>query len=358
MERKNILEYLENHTYKDTCEKYGISETTLSRWRKKINERKKKNRLKIIISLPKFWLEYLNKEIESDVWEDYSDAILSIIRYYSKSQKSIQQADSKYLEKVKEIIPNLENLNPNIDSMLLSSPNEVIHKTERWESTDGIRDLIEIWRKASSGKLRECEFQNETYYVRDISVKHLVGVKKSQTSSYLLGLKRKLTETNIYILAIAHDIEENSLLYAMNALKRAAMGFLPTISEESHGKSSKFTEGFQRIPSSHHLEIWSKEQERVFQIKEVEGKEIRVETLTVEGKFFESTITLEEMDFARMFCVRAAFRHYNSFINPSPDPVKSIFTVTPMKGNNEELSFCGTGVLNPITICHPAISER
>ncbi len=80
----------------------------------------------------------------------------------------------------------------------------------------------------------------------------------------------------------------------------------------------------------------------------VEGKEIRVHTLTVEGKFFETTITLEEMDFARMFCVRAAFRNYNAFINPGPNPIKSIFTVTPMKGNYEELSYCGTGVLNPL----------
>ncbi|NHI92369.1 MAG: methanogenesis marker 16 metalloprotein [Candidatus Lokiarchaeota archaeon] len=80
----------------------------------------------------------------------------------------------------------------------------------------------------------------------------------------------------------------------------------------------------------------------------VEGREIRVESLTVEGKFIESTITLEEMDFARMFCVRAAFRNYNSFINPGANSIKSIFTVTPMKGFSSELSFCGTGILNPL----------
>ncbi|MHA1786228.1 MAG: methanogenesis marker 16 metalloprotein [Candidatus Helarchaeota archaeon] len=80
----------------------------------------------------------------------------------------------------------------------------------------------------------------------------------------------------------------------------------------------------------------------------VEGKEIRIQTLTVEGKLIESVITIDEMDFARMFCVRAAFRNYNSFINPSNEPVKSIFTVTPMQPNCQELSFCGTGALNPL----------
>ena len=60
-EKKEILDYLERNTYKDTSEKYKISETTLSRWKKTIKSGSKKNRLKIIISLPKFWLEYLNE---------------------------------------------------------------------------------------------------------------------------------------------------------------------------------------------------------------------------------------------------------------------------------------------------------
>ena len=123
-EKKEILGYLEQHTYKVTSEKYEISETTLSRWKKAIKSGSKKNNSKIIISLPKFWLEYLNEEIESDVWENYSDAFLSILRDHFKNQKSMQNADSKYLEEVKEVIPNLIDLNPDIDSMLLASSNE------------------------------------------------------------------------------------------------------------------------------------------------------------------------------------------------------------------------------------------
>jgi Leucine-rich repeat (LRR) protein len=199
----------------------------------------------------------LNEQIESDVWEDYSEAILSTIRYYFRNQKSIENADTKYLETAKGILPSLVNLNPHIESMLLTSSTEVIYKTELWESTKEIQDLIESWEKAiprrgpswlrdreklgslKSFKGQEFEFQNELYNIRDISVKHLIGVKKSQGSSFLLGLKKKLTETDVYILAIAKEIEENSLILAMNTLKRAAMGFLPPSGENLLDKSLK-----------------------------------------------------------------------------------------------------------------------
>ena len=265
-EKKEILDYLERHTYKGTSEKYLISETTLSRWKKALKSGSKKNRSKIIISLPKFWLEYLNEQIEADEWEDYSDAILTIIRFYFRSQQASKHADSKYLESAKEILPSLVNLNPNIESMLLSSFNEVLYKTEQWESTEGILNLIKIWKKVghknwinkrkkyahlrqdwimqdpeeemvNTKNIRFFEFQNEIYSIRDISVKHLIAVKRGNRTSYLLGLKRKLTETDVFIFAIAKSSEESSLLLAMDSLKRAAMGSLPPISEESGDES-------------------------------------------------------------------------------------------------------------------------
>lgn len=272
-----------------------------------VNSGGKFNRSKIIISLPNFWLEYLNEQIESDVWEDYSEAILNTIRYYFRSQKSIQETDSKYLESAKEILPSLVNFNPNIESMLLSSSSEVLYKTEQWESTEGILNLIRIWEKgahwhqnwknkwkkgahlredwimqdpeeemAKTKNIRSFEFQNETYSVRDISVKHLIAVKKdispsSPFSRYLLGLKRKLTETDVYIFAIAKDIEDSaSILIAINALKRAAMGSLPPISEEPRDKPFqvlKFPKDFPRKSDADLRKIWLEEQRKSFQIK-------------------------------------------------------------------------------------------
>jgi len=44
------------------------------------------NRTKIVLSVPNFWLEYLNEDIMSGIWNDYSDAIVDIIRTYFRGQ--------------------------------------------------------------------------------------------------------------------------------------------------------------------------------------------------------------------------------------------------------------------------------
>ena len=44
------------------------------------------NRTKIVLSVPNFWLEYLNEDIMSGIWTDYSDAIVDIIRTYFRTQ--------------------------------------------------------------------------------------------------------------------------------------------------------------------------------------------------------------------------------------------------------------------------------
>jgi len=44
------------------------------------------NRTKIVLSVPNFWLERLNGDIMSGIWNDYSDAIVDIIRNYFRSQ--------------------------------------------------------------------------------------------------------------------------------------------------------------------------------------------------------------------------------------------------------------------------------
>ena len=40
------------------------------------------NTTKIIFSIPTFWLELLNENIEAGIWMNYSDAIVDIIRSY------------------------------------------------------------------------------------------------------------------------------------------------------------------------------------------------------------------------------------------------------------------------------------
>jgi len=44
------------------------------------------NSSKIIFSIPNFWLDLLNENIEAGVWMDYSDAIIDIIRTYFRTR--------------------------------------------------------------------------------------------------------------------------------------------------------------------------------------------------------------------------------------------------------------------------------
>lgn len=48
--------------------------------------RKTDNSSKIIFTIPNFWLELLNDNIEEGVWMDYSDAIVDIIRTYFRTR--------------------------------------------------------------------------------------------------------------------------------------------------------------------------------------------------------------------------------------------------------------------------------
>ncbi len=80
----------------------------------------------------------------------------------------------------------------------------------------------------------------------------------------------------------------------------------------------------------------------------VEGKDVRVNVITDEGRFIERNINLNEMYYAKMLGIRHAFRNYNAFINPSGDEVSSIFTVTGMEPNEKEITICGCGVVNPL----------
>ncbi|MFX1277910.1 MAG: leucine-rich repeat domain-containing protein [Promethearchaeota archaeon] len=279
-EKKDILDYLGKHTYKDTSEKFKISETTLSRWRKEIKSGSKYNRSKIIISLPKFWIEYLNDQIESDVWEDYSDAILNLIRYYFKAKTSIHNVDSSYLKNIEKVVSTFLKSNPHIDSVALANSTKVLYKTERWGSTEGLIQFIESWKK--SGKREEIQFENNNYFIRDISVKHLICAPKTQNLGFLLLLRKKMEKDDVYIIAKTKALgkftigaAKINIGVAMNTLKKIAMGKLPTTREQKlYMDKSEETEylnrvskTFQRLSDEYHQEKRKLDQNQLFKIK-------------------------------------------------------------------------------------------
>jgi len=80
----------------------------------------------------------------------------------------------------------------------------------------------------------------------------------------------------------------------------------------------------------------------------VEGKPIEVETISIEGDRYRNTIKKEDLDFARLFTSRTAFKNYMAFLNKENNTATSIFSVTGLEGPYKEISVCGCGEINPL----------
>lgn len=80
----------------------------------------------------------------------------------------------------------------------------------------------------------------------------------------------------------------------------------------------------------------------------VQGREIEIELKSIDGKIIKSTTSLDEMGTVQMIGTRLAFKNYTAFVNPSKEPVNSIFHALNMEGPFKGLSFSGCGELNPL----------
>lgn len=80
----------------------------------------------------------------------------------------------------------------------------------------------------------------------------------------------------------------------------------------------------------------------------VAHKPVNVKAKTIEGIEIKKNLTINDIYFAKMLGIRHGFKNYNAFINPSEEPIKSIFTVMDMAPNLSEISFCGVGAINPL----------
>jgi len=78
------------------------------------------------------------------------------------------------------------------------------------------------------------------------------------------------------------------------------------------------------------------------------GKDINIETESVEGKTVESTTNIDELSTAEMIGTRMAFKNYTAFVNPSDKSVSSIFHAIEMEGPFKGISVSGCGELNPL----------
>ncbi len=80
----------------------------------------------------------------------------------------------------------------------------------------------------------------------------------------------------------------------------------------------------------------------------VSGKQVQVKIQTIEGQHLNTATTLKQIPHAILHASRNAFKNYLAFVNPGKAAVSTIFHCEMMKGNYEEMSFCGCGELNPL----------
>lgn len=80
----------------------------------------------------------------------------------------------------------------------------------------------------------------------------------------------------------------------------------------------------------------------------VEGKTVKVDVTTSEGKRFSVETRLSDIPYAKLNATRHAFKNYRAFVNPGKEPIKTIFHALPFEGEFKEMTFCGCGELNPI----------
>ncbi|WP_370575311.1 methanogenesis marker 16 metalloprotein [Methanomethylovorans sp.] len=80
----------------------------------------------------------------------------------------------------------------------------------------------------------------------------------------------------------------------------------------------------------------------------VQGKEIEVSVITDENDTFTSSITLDEMPFARLFGTRHCFKNYSAFVNCSSKAVNTIFHATGFNPDLSGATVSGCGEINPV----------
>ncbi|MFX1587983.1 MAG: methanogenesis marker 16 metalloprotein [Promethearchaeota archaeon] len=79
----------------------------------------------------------------------------------------------------------------------------------------------------------------------------------------------------------------------------------------------------------------------------VEGKTVEIIAKSSEGERVEMSLTLEEMQFAKLMGTRQAIKNYNAMINCETYKVDTIFSCLPFQPNKTEITFSGCGALNP-----------
>ncbi len=241
-EKRDILLYLETHTYKETSKMHKISETTLARWRKSLIQSVSDIKAKIIVGINQYWLDYLNEKIANGKWKNYDEAVLDLLRTYDSINKEqlINISNDEILSKLENFMQNIVEQDPTIKDYVVVSDNEIKYKTPSWPSDD-ILPLINTWNQLYQEGNPITQFNGIKYVLKisgnqalftnvgpsqQIEInfdKYNNGLKKSNTLSLEEWEKHNIEKD--YICGIEVDFFERSWFFLAHFKKKRYQSF-------------------------------------------------------------------------------------------------------------------------------------
>ena len=87
----------------------------------------------------------------------------------------------------------------------------------------------------------------------------------------------------------------------------------------------------------------------------VEGKTIKVDVTTSEGKHFSVETWLSEIPYAKLHATRHTFKNYRAFVNPGKESIKTIFHALPFEGEFKEMTSSAPRPLTTLTLSPVAV---
>ncbi|MFX0103095.1 MAG: helix-turn-helix domain-containing protein, partial [Candidatus Hodarchaeota archaeon] len=213
-EKYEILNYLQNHTYKDTSAFFNISEQTLARWKRSLSLSVSDQNAKIVLGIPSYWLDYLNDKIAQNVWENYDDAILNIIKSYDRTQKSLGsvQDDNEFISQLSVILEELIENNPEIDAILARNRISIEFQSKLWPSSE-VNPLLKGWNRfLTHEKESVVNFAGMKYIITYGIPEQIVYAKSHKNSTgmkkiandYICGVRKEFSRNTWYFFALVN----------------------------------------------------------------------------------------------------------------------------------------------------------
>ena len=281
-EKGKILEYLETHTYKETCSQFNISEPTIARWKRAQASSVSDSKSKIIITISHYWLDYLNEKIQEDIWADYSTAVQDLLKHYARTQVNDNFTQNKItlISKIQTAVTQLNQQSFDYDQIAALTKHDILFQSNERETPNKYQALRRQWKRALYGRKNSnsITLDEQKYIILSFTPEQIVFLKqntdtteeraKNKQREYICGVRRKIDQKMCYFFMEISDTNQNIMISLAN-LQRIVYN-LPAPSSEHIDKyyNERRVKIYQQVKSSDRQQIEIK-QARTERLKEI-----------------------------------------------------------------------------------------